>query len=368
MATKMGSKLGFSNEQLANLAGTAVMHDNALTEYIAVKKSSDKIDDVPMDILTAHCIMGERNIESLSFFPHKKNAVKYHHENADGSGPFHLSPSDTPIEAQLIHLADQIDIRFKLGKVNEERYQDILRWLRSQKHILFSSDAVDLFEQAVSYADLLQIEGDQASSILVSTLSGIPVDYSREDVIALGSLFAKIVDFKSHFTCDHSIGIARKAEMMGKYYDESPETCMKLYLAGALHDVGKLKTPPEILEKPDKLTPEEYEIMKEHAYYSWVILKDLDNIPDVVSWACLHHEKLDGSGYPFKKTAAELNKYERLLACIDIYQALTEKRPYKNGLTHDASINIMRHMAENGKIDPDITEDIGHCFSPQTEA
>ena len=82
----------------------------------------------------------------------------------------------------------------------------------------------------------------------------------------------------------------------------------------------------------------------------------------MVAWACLHHEKLDGSGYPFGKTAAELDRNERLLCCIDIYQALTEARPYKDRLSHSEAVNILRDMAREGKIDAKITEDIAVCF------
>ena len=86
------------------------------------------------------------------------------------------------------------------------------------------------------------------------------------------------------------------------------------------------------------------------------------DLPDVVSWACMHHEKLDGSGYPLGKKAEELSKYDRLLCCLDIYQALTEDRPYKSGVSPEHSIRIMRDMAEAGKIDRQITEDIARCF------
>lgn len=76
----------------------------------------------------------------------------------------------------------------------------------------------------------------------------------------------------------------------------------------------------------------------------------------------MHHEKLDGTGYPFGKTGAELDHEERLMGCIDIYQALTEERPYKAGMSHSKSLSIMREMAANGAIDGEITEDIDKCF------
>ena len=87
---------------------------------------------------------------------------------------------------------------------------------------------------------------------------------------------------------------------------------------------------------------------------------DFDEIRD---WAAFHHERLDGTGYPFGKTAVELNTQERMMACIDIYQALTESRPYKSGMTHEAACEILENMVQKGWIDGEITEQIKKCFA-----
>lgn len=101
--------------------------------------------------------------------------------------------------------------------------------------------------------------------------------------------------------------------------------------------------------------------MQTHAYYTYRILTDMD-LGDIVHWASFHHEKLDGSGYPFGKVGDELDFNDRLLACCDIYQALTEDRPYKKALSHQESIKIMREMAHQNKIDSQIVEDINRIF------
>lgn len=94
----------------------------------------------------------------------------------------------------------------------------------------------------------------------------------------------------------------------------------------------------EILEKPDKLTDDEFSKMKNHAGYTYLILSEVNDFEEIRDWAAFHHEKLNGKGYPFGKTAAELNEPERIMACIDIYQALTEDRPYKKGLSHEKRV------------------------------
>lgn len=136
--------------------------------------------------------------------------------------------------------------------------------------------------------------------------------------------------------------------------------CDKMYLAGTLHDVGKIAIGNEILEKPARLTDEEFAKMKNHAGYTYMILSKVDGFEEIRDIAAFHHERLDGSGYPFGKRADELTTLQRIMACADIYQALTEKRPYKDGMDHDKACEILKDMADKNWIDKNITEVICH--------
>ena len=113
---------------------------------------------------------------------------------------------------------------------------------------------------------------------------------------------------------------------------------------------------------PDKLTDDEFSKMKNHAGYTYLILSEVNDFEEIRDWAAFHHEKLNGKGYPFGKTAAELNEPERIMACIDIYQALTEDRPYKKGLSHEKTCEILDDMAQKGFVDSDISKKIRECF------
>ena len=116
----------------------------------------------------------------------------------------------------------------------------------------------------------------------------------------------------------------------------------------------------EILEKPARLTDEEFAKMKNHAGYTYMILSKVDGFEEIRDIAAFHHERLDGSGYPFGKRADELTTLQRIMACADIYQALTEKRPYKDGMDHDKACEILKDMADKNWIDKNITEVICH--------
>lgn len=178
----------------------------------------------------------------------------------------------------------------------------------------------------------------------------------------IADFFADIVDYKSPFTSRHSIGVAEKAAQFAKYIGYDVSDIEKMYLAGALHDIGKMAVGNEILEKPDKLTDEEFDKMKNHVGYTYLILSQVDGFEDIRDWAALHHEKLNGKGYPFGKTADELNEQERIMACVDIYQALTEERPYKKGMSHEKTCDILDEMAEKGFVDADISRKMRDCF------
>ena len=99
-----------------------------------------------------------------------------------------------------------------------------------------------------------------------------------------------------------------------------------------------------------------------HAGYTYLILSEVNDFEEIRDWAAFHHEKLNGKGYPFGKTAAELNEPERIMACIDIYQALTEDRPYKKGLSHEKTCEMLDDMAQKGFVDSDISKKIRECF------
>lgn len=366
IAIKVGRSYHLSQDELLNLAVAAVLHDNALTEYISVKRQTDisSATFLPSpELLKSHCVMGEKNVSKLPSYEHIKHAILYHHENADGSGAHGLTAKETPLFAQIIHLADQMDVYFNRSTVHGAALsQKVTAYLAKHRDKLFAGELCDKFLAAFPSGVSYVIDDDSVLELLPQELEEQLRHYDNEAIHNIATMFAKIVDYKSHFTCTHSLGIAQKAEQMGRFYGKEDDICTKLYLAGALHDIGKLTISNAILEKPDSLTREEFEIMKGHALASWRFLRPMKGLDEVVSWACMHHEKLNGSGYPFGKKAAELGTYERLLACLDIYQALIEDRPYHKGRTHQATMEILQDMGQKGLLDQQIIADIDQCF------
>ena len=377
LALLMGEEAGYRDEELRDFIGCCLLHDNALTEYIHEEISNSPMSQhlsVKLSEITElkktkldhdHSVVGEQNIRLMPFRTDVKNIILYHHENADGTGVLGMTASDTNLKAQILHLADIVDVTnpLDLETMTVAELEELRGWVQSRKGSLFSGEAVELFLKAVKYDKITQLRDKGVLSCLHEKLQEKLIDYSDEEIRNISGLFAKIVDYKSEFTQNHSRGVAQKAEIMAHYYGFDAEKATRFYFAGAMHDIGKLAVVNDILEKPGKLTLDEFAEMKNHAAATYYILSQIKEIPDIVKWAANHHEKLNGTGYPQGLAADELSFEERIMACIDIYQALTEKRPYKDGMSHEKSISIMLDMVHKGELDGSIVQDMDSVMS-----
>ena len=368
LSMKMAEGMGLSEEQLVDFIGCAVLHDNAVIEYLQEEKKRQIVsagsrdgDDTGISYLAGHAIIGERNAALLPFRTGVKNVILWHHENADGSGALGLRQDQTDFRSEFIHVADAVDILYDLKNAEPAGFEEIRKFVAGEAGHLFSDRAAAQF-QKIAFEDILDLQAKGPEVLLKERLPAIWHDYSDEEIKAIAEFFAKIVDYKSPFTTAHSLGVAGKAKTMAEYYGWDADKTIRYYLAGAMHDIGKVVIGNEILEKPGKLDQWEYSVMKDHARASLQILGDIEGFEDITAWAANHHEKLDGSGYSRGLDASQLSFEERLMACIDIYQALTEDRPYKSGMSHAKTIAIMNSMVEEGKIDGAITMDIDTVF------
>ena len=161
------------------------------------------------------------------------------------------------------------------------------------------------------------------------------------------------IDFRSESTILHTITVEEISwqicKMMG--LDDYKSTIIKV--ASMLHDIGKISIPINILEKKGSLTKEEFEVMKSHALVVYKILSNM-GIDDIRDIAALHHEKLNGTGYPFGLRDDQISKEVRIVAVADILSALIGKRSYKDEFSKDQVLSILSNMVSNYEIDKDI--------------
>ena len=177
-----------------------------------------------------------------------------------------------------------------------------------------------------------------------------------EKMTMLSEFASVIIDFRSPFTAMHSAGVSASAVELAKLVGMSEDECAMMKIAGNLHDIGKLKIPKEILEKPGKLTDDEFDIIKEHPYFTWKILKHIEGLDQIMEWAAFHHEKLNGRGYPFHLEGGRIHLGSRILAVADIFSAITEDRPYRKGMAKEQALEVLWGDAARGAISSGIVE------------
>jgi HD-GYP domain-containing protein (c-di-GMP phosphodiesterase class II) len=177
-----------------------------------------------------------------------------------------------------------------------------------------------------------------------------------ETLLNFAQVIAQIIDFRSAFTSAHSSGVAAVARELAAISGFSERERSQMEIAGLLHDLGKLAVTKNILEKRGKLNKEEFNTIKRHTYYTFVILSKVNGLEDLAVWAAYHHERQDGNGYPFRVKEGDFPKMARVMAVADILTALTEDRPYRHGMDREEVMEILSAAADNGEFDKDIVE------------
>ena len=166
---------------------------------------------------------------------------------------------------------------------------------------------------------------------------------------------SEAVDAKDRYTSGHSKRVAEYSKIIAKRMGKSVTEQEMIYRAGLLHDVGKIRIPVDIINKPGKLTDEEYDLIKIHPVTGYHILKDISEHYDIAIAAKYHHERYDGKGYPNGLLGENIPELARILAIADSYDAMTSNRSYRKGLPQ----SVVRSEIEKGKgtqFDSDIAD------------
>ena len=158
-------------------------------------------------------------------------------------------------------------------------------------------------------------------------------------------VFAKSIDVKDEYTNGHSFRVAEYTKMIAEKAGYSEAEVEKIYNIGLMHDIGKIIIPNEILNKPGRLTDDEFAIMKTHAFNGYNILKEVEIMPELALGAGFHHERMDGKGYPFGKTADEIPEVAQMIAVADTFDAMHSTRPYRKKMKMEDIIAELKRVA-----------------------
>ncbi|MBK1812446.1 HD domain-containing protein [Clostridium sp. YIM B02505] len=365
ISLKIAKELGLSFKELHDIVALGMLHDIGAVERGLVKKinTESNYSLKNAEDTVAHCSIGEDSISMYPFLTDVTNVIKYHHERYDGTGYFNIKGEDIPKMSQIISMADEIELNFDLRTSDFQIRKRIQDFIKSKENTHYSAKLVEAFLRVSSHTSFwIDLKDNFIALALQKIQPKYSVDISFEQIRSITQVLSRIIDSKSQYTQRHSKELSEKVDLMAEFYDYSDEERFKLIIAADLHDLGKLAVPNDILDSTSSLSEEEFSVIKEHTYYTRVALEQITGFEDIAEWAANHHEKLNGLGYPFGKNHKQLDFNSRLMGCLDIYQALTEERPYRQSLSHAQAMDILNDMCKNGFIDSNICKDIDIVF------
>jgi HD-GYP domain-containing protein (c-di-GMP phosphodiesterase class II) len=319
-----------------------------------------------------HCLVGAKRLSS--FLPLKPLAqyVLYHHSRWEELIEEDINEKSASL-ANWMFLTDRVDT-LAAGHYQSnilDAKQLIIQTITKYEGSLFKPELVKLFLQlSKNDAFWLSQEQNHISKFIANrSKSANPVILDFDTLKDLASIFAEIVDCKSRFTHQHSLGVARLSRYLATIFGLGEEVCNKIEIAGLLHDLGKLQIPDEVLDKPGTLNEPERHRINHHSFETFAMLEKIEGLEDISRWASYHHESLDGSGYPFQIKSDQLDLEARIVSVADVFQALAQERPYRQGLARDQIKKILLKLAKQQKLDPEIVTSVGqHMNECYTQA
>lgn len=344
LSVMIAKELNLSSELQEDLYYAALLHDiGASNTYL----------------LEEHCRIGRDIVSELPVNKIIAEYVYYHHEYFNGSGPFKLKEFEIPLPAQIICFSNTFEIQFGRKVIlNHDTIMKMKKWIHNNQE-LFNPEIINALNKLIEKEYiLLDNYMYEFSDVLARRIETVGRNLDFDDVKLFAYAFSKIIDNRSPFTYEHSKGIADLVHKITIQLGYDKEIQNKMYVAALLHDIGKLVVSNDIIDKEGKLNEEERYEMNKHTYYTRWILEQIDGFEDITDYAANHHEKLNGNGYPFHKDAKQLGELERIMAICDIYQALTEDRPYRNRMPEEKVWNIIYDMVSKNELDGNLVDKI----------
>jgi HD-GYP domain-containing protein (c-di-GMP phosphodiesterase class II) len=349
IASAIGKTIDLSQEENTDLLIAALFHDIGAFNVMG----TEGIDDHGLAVYPkGHCDFCAKLINRLPLFEKASKIVKFHGTDfalLDGD-----RNSSVGLCAQIIMLADEVDRMIAGDQFILYQKKAIVQIVKDIPGTHIKKDLVDPFLLLASRESFwLDLASPRLYSILLHNQPCKETSIDLSSLRTISEMFRDVIDLRSRFTSTHSTGVAATAVMLSQRLFLPDEDIAMMEIAGNLHDIGKLSIPLSILDKPGKLTEDEFEVVKKHPYHAYNILNSIEGIQPIVHWVAFHHEKLDGSGYPFHLDEVNLSPQARVMAISDIFTALSEERPYRHAMKNNEVVEILISMAKKNWLDKD---------------
>jgi putative nucleotidyltransferase with HDIG domain len=303
--------------------------------------------EITRQFMEARCDRGAEIARMLFLSETTALAIRSLDEHWDGRGmPDGLEGEAIPLAARILCLSQTVEVFHSSRGIGAA-----CKVARERRGTWFDPQLVDVFLRFCNDRDFwATLEAPDVSPWEPRELA-LSADDERLDRIA--EAFARVIDAKSPFTARHSERVAEIAVGTATVLGFDGQALRTLNRAGLLHDIGKLAISNKILDKPGKLTDDEFRAIQTHPTYTLRILERAPCFAEFAELAANHHEKLDGSGYPRGLGADALDLPMRVLAVADIYEALTATRPYREPLPPEVALAIIDNDVP-GRLDGDV--------------
>ena len=343
---EMGLAAGFSAERLEKCFIAALVHD--IGAFTLEEKLS--LDNLAFENKEEHCIRSYKLLNNIPWLKDTAQIIKFHHRTWD---EWELSNENAlALDSQLLFLADSVERLIDWTQHVLHQNEDIILKIKSLAGDSFHREIVDIFLKVADHEEFwLNLDSPRLYSLLLNSGPFRNTETDISKIAVISELFRNIIDFRSRYTAAHSSCVAATASILSRIFGLTKMETMLIEIAGNLHDIGKLAIPDTILDKPDKLTKRETALIKSHTYYTYAIINTIGGLQQIAEWAAYHHERLDGSGYPFHCKGYEISTAARILMVADIFTSLIEERPYRNGMNKDGIVNIMQEFADGHLLD-----------------
>jgi HD-GYP domain-containing protein (c-di-GMP phosphodiesterase class II) len=353
IAARIALDMGIASDEYQGLFIASIFHDiGALALQDRLKILNFEAKNVHL-----HSRMGAQLLARFGPFEAHAPLVAFHHVPWEHGMGHYFEGEEVPLLSHLIHLADRVEILAR-GRDNILAECDPIRdKIESHRDSRFHPAFVDAFLKTSQtegfWLDIFSSNLDQILSTL-APFANISLDL--DSMMPFAQFVSLIIDSRSHFTATHSAGVAICAETLAAHMGMDRFESAKMRLAGYLHDTGKLAIPHEYINREGGLERHEMARMRSHSYITHDILRRIEGLSDITEWASFHHERLDGSGYPFHRRGSQLSLGARIMAVADIYTALTEDRPYRKGLQPGVAIRMLNAQVAAGKLESTVVD------------
>jgi HD-GYP domain-containing protein (c-di-GMP phosphodiesterase class II) len=346
LAGRIAAEHGLPLSEIQSIVTAAAVHDIGVFRA----REREELQEFELAPEQRHAELGYRLLAELKPIAPAARLVRYHHTRWDGGAGVMVRGEDVPLGSHIIHLADRIDVLISGREFVLSQVPRIREKITDCCDEFFQPQLVETFNRLAQREYFWLDARSPRIDDLLRREFNLPVwELSLPEMHQLAVLMSRIIDYKSPFTSTHTAGVATTSAILAGLLPYCEEEREMIAVAGYLHDLGKLAVPAEILEKPAPLTTAEFDVMRSHTYHTRRILETVPGLETIADWAAGHHERLDGTGYPFH--LSDLSQGARIIAVADVFTAISEDRPYRAGMDRQRVAQVMQNMASNNQLD-----------------